>query len=40
MPKRNYQVYGLYCECGCDPYESIKYVGQASMGARDRFNKH
>ena len=40
MPKRNYQVYGLYCVCGCDPYESIKYVGQASMGARDRFNKH
>lgn len=38
--KRNYQVYGLYCVCGCDPYESIKYVGQASLGARDRFNKH
>lgn len=40
MPKRNYQVYGLYCVCGCDPYETVKYVGQASMGARDRFNKH
>lgn len=38
--KRNYQVYGLYCVCGCDPYETIRYVGQASMGARDRFNKH
>lgn len=41
MPiKRNYQVYGLYCMCGCDPYESVMYVGQASMGAQDRFNKH
>lgn len=38
--KRKFEVYGLYCVCGCSPYEPVMYVGQASMGARDRFNKH
>lgn len=34
------QVYGLYCTCGCDPERTIRYVGQSSLGARDRLNKH
>lgn len=37
--KRNYQVYGLICNCeNCEGV--IKYVGQSVEGARSRFNKH
>lgn len=37
---RLYQVYGLYCVCGCTPEGTVRYVGQASLGAQDRFSKH